>query len=612
MKYLLATVLLTTTLSAQIVRVANHATVPFSGWKRTTIDVMPPHPVGMVGNTLYVVGRSVGSDVHVLDIRVALQPGQAAVFDLSQANAAAWTRGPFPTDVVTAFGGIASVAGHVMQPVNWRPDGAGYTFQLRARPQTLLCVDLWCTWYPDQPGFCLGEVAMTASNPTIPDLAVQPSTLPIGFGDATVLPLGGTPGNLLPQGSHFADGQARILPVAFVWPRHLHTLADWQGAIAASQYGVGAVGIRNLHIDGNPIYPSTFSVQQWMGAHWAPAVAALHTWEPAVCGPARISSVSGQQEDQTFVRGEALLPGGTGAELIAYLSALKLAARPCHHLEGDGRPLDLAQHVTPRLVFWEGRAHWSTVVSPDQLGKPASPSLLETKMWWGPDVEHWLMNTLAAATRLTGSPACQWLLAHQARIYLLQCTTEPGLSTSNMFAARSVGWEGILAVHLWRELEDRNLAALVRTRWQDRVTNVIVPQYGNRPQGVWDARFCDPRLGKGWWYHPWQQAVGAYGLDLGCTVLGPASGRQVALDAALVVLRDAFVLEQGTWHNFAAVALDGRVNPESIFYLFGSPLAAAVVLRHQPNHATARSIWQQMRSDATTPEQFSWFAPGVQ
>lgn len=612
MKYLIATWLLTFPLSAQIVRVANHGTVPFVGWKRTTIDVVPPHLVGNVGEALYVVGRRVGSDTRVVDIKVALQPGQAATFDLATATAAAWTRGAFPTDIAAAFGGGALVDGHVMQPVDWRPDGAGYTFQLRARPQPLLCVDLWCTWYPDQPGFCLGEAALTASNPAVPDLNVFVSTVSMQFGDAVVLPLGSAPGTLVEGGAHFADGQARVLPLAFVWPRHLHTLSDWHGAIAASQYGVGAVGIRRVHVDGNPSYPSTFAAQSWMGAHWAAAVQALHTWDEAVCGPAKTSGVAGRQEDQTFVRGEAMLPGGTGAELIAYLSALKLAARPCHHLEANGRPLDLAQHVNPRLVFWDGRAHWSPVVSPDQLGKTGTPTLVETKLWWGPDVEHWLMNTLAAATRLTGSPACQWLLAHQARIYLLQCTTEPGLSTSHPFAARAVGWEGILAVHLWRELEDRNLADQVRARWQDRVTHVILPRYGNQPQGIWDPRLDDPRLGKGSWYHPWQQAVGAYGLDLGCAVLGPTTGRAVALAAAQTVLRDAFVFENGAWRNRATVALDGRFSPDPIFYLFGSPMAVAVVLRHQPTDVIARAIWLQMHTDATSPEQFSWFAPGVQ
>lgn len=612
MKPILATLLLTIPLSAQIVRVANHAPVPFSGWKRTTIDVLPPHAVGQVGTTRYVVGRQVGVDTYVVDLRVALQPGQHLTLNLAQATPVAWTRGPFPSNPQEAFGGAWTVAGQSFQWLSQQPDGAGYSLHLRRRTQDMVCVDLWCTWYPDQPGWCQGEVAITGSNCARPDLEVliQPA-MPLHAGSAVVLPLGGQPWNLLPHGLTLMDGQARILPITFTWLHHLQNASDWSSLAAAAMHGVGAVGIHRLLADGNPSYPANFSPQAWTDARFVAAVERLHTMDAPVCGPATISSVSGHQEDQVFVRGEALLPNGAGAERIAYLSALKLAARPVHHLEADGRPLDLALHVNPRLVLWDGRAHWSPVVSPDRLGKSGGLHIEQTKLWWGPDVEHWLMNTLAAATRLTGSPACQWLLAHQARIYLLQSTTTAGLATSNPFAARAVGWEGILAVHLWRELEDRQLAMAVRTHWQDRVTQVIVPAYANKPQGVWDPRLDDPRLGKGWWYHPWQQAVGAYGLDLGCAVLGPASGRAVARDAALVVLQQAFWFENGAWHNRAAVALDGRVANDPIFYLFGSPLAPAVVLRHDPNHATARAIQDQMHADATSPLHFAWFAPGV-
>lgn len=561
---------------------------------------------------MYVLGRQVGLDVYVIDLRVTLQPGQQRTLDLAQATPVAWTRGSFPNDPQSAFGGGITIAGQPMLWLSQQPDGAGYTVHLRRRTQPMICVDLWCTWYPDQPGWCHGEVAITASNPTIPDLTavVQPN-FALQFGNALTIPLGGLSTGLLPSGLTLADGQARILPLTFVWLQHLSTASQWSSMVASSRHAIGAVGITKLLADGNPIYPPGFSGRTWMQGNWERAVARLHTFDPPVCGPAPASSVTGRQEDQTFVRGEALLPDGVGAEWIAYFSALKLAARPCHHLEQDGRPLELAWHVNPRLVLWDGRVHWSPFVSPDRLGKFGVPSPDDFKFWWGPDVEHWLMNTLAAACRLTGSPACQWLLGHQARIYRLQLTTIPGLSTSNAFAARSVGWEGILAVHLWRELEDRTMAAAVRTHWQTRVTNIIVPANANRPQGIWDPRLDDLRMGKGWWYSPWQQAVGAYGLELGCTILGPAFGREVARDAAATVLRNSFVFENGVWRNFAAVALDGRHLDDPIFYLFGTPMAAAVVLRHDPNHPLARSIYNQMKADATGVEHFSWFAPGV-
>lgn len=613
MLLLLSLLLFAVAAPGQVVRVANLSSLPFSGWKRTTIDALPAQPSGVAGGMLYVVGRQTGSDVHVVDLHVSLAPGQEISVDLASGASTAWSRGPLPANAAVWFGGPVTIGGVPMQIVDLVADGAGYTFHLRARPLPMLVADLWFTWYPDQPGWCHGEIALTASNPTLPDLeAIVPPGFELRFGSALVLPLGGVPWDLLPSGLTLADAQARILPVTFAWPQHLVSTAGWNSMTAAAGGGIGAVGIARLLVDGNPVYPPGFSARQWMQARWSQAIAGLHTMAPPVCGPAKLSAVAGQQEDQTFVRGEALLADGVGAEWIAYWSALKLAARPCHHLEENGDLLDLAQHVNPRLVFWDGRPHWSPIVSPDRLGKNGMPTLTETKGWWGPDVEHWLMNTLAAAARLTGSPACQWLLGHQARIYQLQSTTIPGLATTSPFAARAVGWEGILAVHLWRELEDRAMAGQVRSHWQNRVATVIAPAYGNRPDGIWDPRLDDPRLGKGWWWSPWQQAVGAYGLDLGCTVLGPAFGRDIARAAAAVVLRKSFALDgSGIWRNRAALALDGRYDPSQIFYLFGTPMAVAVMLRHDPQHPQANAIWSQMRAAAAAPEQFSWFAPGV-
>ncbi|MBL8752600.1 MAG: hypothetical protein JNK15_04810 [Planctomycetes bacterium] len=612
MKILLAIVVAAAAIPAQVVRIANHSPLPFHGWKRTTVDVLPPHPSGTVGGATYVLGRPVGLDTHVVDVRVALAPFQTAVLDLAQAQPAAFVRAPFGT-AISAFGGTTRIAGLPMTLLEVVDDGAGYTCHWRRRTIPMIAVDVWCTWYPDQPGLCSGEAAITASNPTVPDLAAWlPAGMPLQLGDALTLTTNGTLGTLLPVDTHFADGQSRLQPVTFVWPARLPAVQDWLDAIVTANYLVGACGLQRLHADGNPSYPTGFDPHAWANGNYLESVRRLHTDEEPVVGPTKMSSVTGRQEDQTFVRGEALLPGGVGAEWIAYLNALRLGARPCHHLEEDGRPLDLPLHVNPRLVFWDGRPHWSPVLSPDRLGKPATITPDDAKLWWGPDVEHWFMNTLAAATRLTGSPACQWLLGHQARIYRLQCTTDPTLATSQPFAARAVGWEGMLAVHLYRELEDRPMANAVRLHWQDRVTNVILPAYQNRQYGVWDPRLDDPRLGKGWWWIPWQQAVGAYGLDLGCAVLGPAAGRPVALAAAQVVLAQSFALQNGVWVNRAAVAFDGRFHQDSSMYLFGTPLAPAVVLRHLPNDPVARSIWNQMHADATGTEHTAWFAPGVQ
>jgi hypothetical protein len=85
---------------------------------------------------------------------------------------------------------------------------------------------------------------------------------------------------------------------------------------------------------------------------------------------------------------------------VVYLSALQMAHRPCHHREADGTQFDPSTH--PDLVFWDGRAHWHTGVSPDQLGKPRGLSREETSSWYGPDVEHAITTPLFAAARYNG------------------------------------------------------------------------------------------------------------------------------------------------------------------------------------------------------------------
>jgi hypothetical protein len=77
-------------------------------------------------------------------------------------------------------------------------------------------------------------------------------------------------------------------------------------------------------------------------------------------------------------------------------------------------------------------------------------------------------------------------------------------------------------------------------------------------------------------------------------------------------MRDGYMFQNGVWVSRSAMALDGRYVVDPTFHLFGTPLAPAVVLRHLPAHPIALSIWNQLHVDATAPEHFSWFAPGVQ
>lgn len=625
-------------LAAQTVHIANYSGSEFHGWKRCTVDILPPHQSGQLAApdglpVRYVLGRKIGTCTWVLDVDVHLLPGQVFALDLAESAAAPFALQSPPDDAL-AFFGAPSIAGAPLQVVDLQPDGAAWLAHLRARTGAMLCTDLWVTWYPDRPGWACGEVVVTASNPTVPAVTtVVPSNFLLRFGAADVL-IPGLPtptasaaqaggACLLPAGASLGDGQARSFPLVLVWRQHLATQVEWSSAGAAAALAICANGISKLLPDGNPSVPARFSPLAWTREHWAGAIERLHTWDAGPLGVVAGSTQTGAQEDQVFVGGECMLgPVSLGSETVRYLVALGQSRRPCHHLEASGTQINPGLH--PQLVLWSSRPHWHRGVSPDQLGKSRSVSDLDTHGWIGPDREHLLINTLSASARLTGSPALQWQLSAQARNFLLSETIDPRLSTSGPDAARSVGWAGIAVAHLWTTLEDRVLAEQVAARWRQRVLQVYVPQLGTRVADVWDPRTGDQRLivetGSDPNWMPEQQAVGAYGMDLACSLVGPVEGRALALRGAKAVLDRAFVRQGNRWVEWERLAfqgtdmvvpVEGRTAHRTGWYTAAwFPLATATVLRHEPGNERAVSIWAQQWADSGNGG--AWMPPGVQ
>lgn len=613
---LISIVCFTTGLFAQTVRLANHSSAAFDGWKRTTIDSEPPHVAGELGGARYVLGRRIGLEARVVDVHCSLAPGQHLELDLAKAAAIDFALGSPPADPLAHFGGPVLLAGVPLDVVALAADGAAWTVQLRCRVGRMLCANIWLTWYPDQPGWCAGEVLVVASNPSVPDLsATIPPAFALRFGDALVLVPGRAPGDpLLAAGDTLADGQGRALPLTFVWLRHLRA-SGWSSVGAVAELGVGAVGVRSLLPGGAPLFPPGYSGRAWATAYWPAAVANLHRWSPGPLGPLPRSMDPGGQEDQVFhAGGEALLRDGVGAEVVRYLTAVRFAARPCQHLEADGSPLDIARH--PNLLFWDGRPHYRLDVSPDQLGKPRVLTEADTHGWLGPDVQHMYQRTLVASARLTGSPACQWLLSRLATVYLLQRTSNPAWSLSQAESAREWGCEGLFVVDCYRDLEDRALAARVVQRWRERVERILVPQTAGKDLWrIWQNPF-DPRLdpngpGVQWW----QESFLSYAVDLACEQVGPIEGRVVARRVAERVLDVAWrQLPDGRWRSQPQGPLDGSANdqnpPTDSFNAFGMPLCVATVLRHDRQHAKARAVWMQLLA-ATGETARRWMPPGV-
>lgn len=608
--------------NAQTVHITNSSLGTFDGWARCTVDHEPPHAVGTVSGATYVLGRRVGS-VRVVDVHARVAAGQTLALDLARAVPATHHLGAIPADI-----GWPAIAGVPLVPAagQWLAvDGAAYSVHLHARVGPMLHVDLWARYYPGQ-GWAPAEVVVCASNGSVPDMV---GTIPADFrltcGDAVVVVPGlpwGAP--LLPAGETIADGQARSFPVTFGWRRRLLTTTEQQSAVAAADLRIAAVGLSRVHPLGNVDAGAGFDVRAWIAQNAPGSVSRLHGWNAGPLGVAATSGQTGAQEDQGFAKGgEAMLPGGVPAATIRYLVALGQSRRPCHHLEADGQPLDLGAH--PRLVMWSSRPHWHTGVSPDQLGKPRQLTTTETRGWSGPDREHWLVNTLAAAARLTGSPALQWQLQHHGRTFIFQETVKAGLSTSSSDASRSAGWAGMVVAHLWDVLEDRGLAEAVAARWRDRVLMVYVPRWGSQPGGIWDhredARLTGDLTGYERAWMPYQQAVGAYGMWLASSMVGPPEGVDLAVRGARAVVEHGYTQANGAWIEWDVLGYAGGERLPEAEYVEGRgghrtgwfraawfPMGVYVAARD--GDAKAIAIWQQVRGAVLAGKDLMhWFPP---
>lgn len=572
---------------AQVVQV--DAEQAYAGWVRATLDRKPPHAAGTVtlpdGDVVpWQLGRTFGADCMTVDLRVDLAAGQRVTLDLRRAVAARPEPFRWPPDLLGWLGGLPHFGGAPMALLSLAQDGAALCSHWRCRVGRMFVADAWLRWYGAAEPWMHGEVTLTCSHPGVPDLIETSGAWSLALGDAVCS------AQLAPAA--YADGQARAIPVTLHWPRH--------GGSAPGR--VHAVGDVRLWPDGTPQLEPGRDVAAWTAPRVAQARAVLQSWAPMVVGANATSGDTGEQQEQAFTCAEPL-QYPRACELV-YLSALKYANRPCHHREQDGSLLALPPaHTSPRLVLWDGRPHWHTGVSPDRLGKAATLTPEQASGWWGPDVEHALFSTLAAGARLTGSPALQAELSAIARVYLYQWTVAPGLSTSQPYAARAVGWEGILCSHLWRTLEDRTLALAVADRWRARFGAF-----------AWllddlDVRTDDPRLGPGRRWIPWQQAIGAWGLDLAGRVLGREQACTIALQHARTIVQDAYVWRDSRWTTRDVVALDGAETPTGYFDRFGTPLAPQLLLRAEPTTAKAQEIVGQIRREATLEKHARWLVP---
>lgn len=582
-----------------MLRIANYGSESYDGWVRCTTDAILPESGTLAHNgeqrAKFVRGRPIGLGAQSVDVRLSIAPGEILLLADPVENPGPFAIGAAPADPLAFFGGMAKIGGIPFGLVTLERNGASYDLHMRARAG-MFCADLWLAWYPDQPWCASGEIVVTCSNPTLADIvATVPEQFTLAFGNAIVIGFADI------SGQTFADGQARGFPITLIWPNHL-VGQDYASSNAIVQGVICCNGLSKSWEGGNPVLAGGETASQWTRDNIGSARALLSGWKNHPAGVLADSHSTGKEGDQVFVGGPEAQPDGLGAEKVRYYLALGQLRRTTHHLEVDGSHLELERH--PSLVMWDGMAHYDPRQSPDQLGKSRRPSPLESHGWSGNWEEHWLINGVATSYRTTGSRALQWELEHQARQFLFQVTLDPRKSTTRPGASRAVGWRGIVAYHLWRNLDDRALAERIRQRWRDHVTQVLIPALGSKPHDIWQVQ-VDPRLDVGTGagtpvWMPYQQSVGAYGIDLACEHLGPPEGGALALRGAKAVLQHAFDEAGDSWSYVRASTdaigplVEGAGASQGASVWIWNTVGIATVLRREPENERAQALWTRI------------------
>ena len=170
-------------------------------------------------------------------------------------------------------------------------------------------------------------------------------------------------------------------------------------------------------------------------------------------------------------------------------------------------------------------------------------------------------------------------------------------------------------MYFYDTLEDRILAEQVKQNWLARFDRIVQPAVSQAPNSIWDVRTDDPRLGPGAWWIPWQQALGAYGLDLAGLTFNRPAARSLALDAARRVVSDAWLrsADNTHWSPVPSQSVSGNLGKlDDPFQFFGMSMAPAIVAARDPSSelgVKARAIMAQLKNEGTHTPETQWLPP---
>lgn len=605
-----------------MLRIENQTGLRYRGWVSTTTPRLPSPMNGTIGGHPFVVQEPIGAVGNRIDVFVDIPAGGTIEGPMLYGSAIEPPALPEPPHALLCVGGVP------LQFIG----AEGKRWHLRARMTPMLVADLWVdhvgqAWNPF-------ELLITASNPSIPDMtATVPENFALTAAGAVVSFLHGGYGTILPAGETFGDGQSRSFIGTIAWMDRLQDPVDQASAYAWSTGGILAVDLDWIDWLG-PLRKTAQAPPRWSGSGWvratySQALRALGSWAPTGLGISARATDTGAQADQGYGgKGTALAQGGGAAvaQVLRFIG-MDAAKRPCHHREKGGEQLDLNGH--PRVAFWQGRPHWHTGVSPDQLGKPRGLMESEAHGWWGDEREHLFQNTMGAAYQLTGSALLHELWMARSRWFLFGETVDPSLSTSGADASRSRGWAGIYACWLWLCLKDRTLADAIKQRFLKRVDIYMTD---TRP--IWDTRQTEhyqgdpskPLIGVSaevWsdtanptpfpaFVLSYQAGFGAGALHIAGEFFDWPHLRQFAFAQCKSVMERSFKQRpDGSWELWESLGVkpDGTTLPPAEFVegrgahksgidftsTWMAPAIRAVLL-NEPENEQARAIWQQIQA----------------
>lgn len=560
-------------------------------WRRTVVEQRPSWKAATLADgTRIVVGNPVGIAGHHVDVWWPddIEPGQRVALDLSTVPASATTDRYEPvlpraatTDPVGYFG-LPTLCGVPLGFDSLVPNGAGFDVRLFARLGAFV-LSMRLTVYPGQDEYP-AEVRVLHSGAERPQaFAELPSAL---------VDLSGV--SSLPAGMRFAYGQSITLRGRYLRRASGPAFTTWDSAEVATlgRDRIGWLGTA---------YPGSFRGLPAIADIEASLARTRNTWQQAHGSIPANAGQSGAIGEQGFHAGfePALLQDPAALVAIADHGA-QHAKRPCHYARADGTPLDLER---AGFVCWNGQP-WAAVGAGRTWPLPHITHESTPGNWYGPDLEHLLINHLAADIEYRGSPMAQEELTFQAHVWLASQTTNPAWSSSTQFVSRALGWNSLAACHFYRLLNDRELAERIRVRCIERL-RMHRGRWGDQ---MWDVRQTpegDMELDRReapFWCYTYQMAVGVFGAYVAAEMFGDADLKAWAGQAAELCVAQAWDANGTVWERIGLRSPADPYPPASYvqrrtawttggFAQNWTPLALWVACKHNPANERARTLY---------------------